>query len=302
MKQFILKIGKYALIIILITNILGWTGDLILRKSSFFKPSFLLNNYNQEVQFDYFILGSSRGLTTLDSKQIDSSLNTTGINLSMDDTDLKTHLLMLNHFFKNGYRSKFCILVLDNITSSQMKLGDNDYRFAPFINEEYVARHFDTYESTGLKPLSNSLYAPFLKYSYYNIQMIPPVLLSILNPKKRHRFDECGNYTYPSIEKTLENKPRQIITTRISNPLVHEFRKQCETNNTELIIYIAPYQNLEIILDQEEEDIINNTAIIDANNLFYDAIHVNTEGRKVASNEFVKLFKHKLFTTKPKLH
>ena len=102
MKLFILKIVKYVTVIILMANILGWTGDLILRKSSFFKPSFLLNNYKQGEQFDYFILGSSRGLTTLDSKQIDSSLSTKGINLSMDDTDLKTHLLMLNHFFKNG--------------------------------------------------------------------------------------------------------------------------------------------------------------------------------------------------------
>ena len=164
MKLFILKIVKYVTVIILMANILGWTGDLILRKSSFFKPSFLLNNYKQGEQFDYFILGSSRGLTTLDSKQIDSSLSTKGINLSMDDTDLKTHLLMLNHFFKNGYNSKYCILVLDNLTSSGVKLGDNDYKFASFINEEYLKNHFKTYESNRLKPLFNSLHWPFLKY------------------------------------------------------------------------------------------------------------------------------------------
>jgi hypothetical protein len=294
MKLFILKIVKYVTAIILMANVLGWTGDLILRKSSFFKPSFLLNNYKQGEQFDYFILGSSRGLTTLDSKQIDSSLSTKGINLSMDDTDLKTHLLMLNHFFKNGYKSKYCVLVLDNLTSSGVKLGDNDYKFASFINEEYVKNHFKTYESTRLKPLFNSLYWPFLKYSYYNIQIIPPVLLSILNPKKRHRFDVNGNYTYPNIKnKSHKNKRIKIDTSRISNPLVNEFRKLCEINKTELIIYIAPYENLKIILDQEE-NIFNNSAVINDENLFYDAIHVNKEGRKAATNEFIKLFKHKL--------
>ncbi|MCP4522410.1 MAG: hypothetical protein GY827_12075 [Cytophagales bacterium] len=294
MKRFLLKSSLYLGIFVLIVNMIGWVGDISLRKSKLFKPSFLLNNYDNQQRFDYFLLGSSRGLTTIDTKQVDDSLGTNGVNLSMDDTDLKTHLLMLKHFFANGYKSNYCILTLDHqsFTKTQQKLGDNDYRFAHFISQNHVREHFDEYETTSLTPIKNSAYLPFLKYSYYNLQLVPSALLATVRPNKRHRYDEAGNYTYP--KKGIPKKEKITFeekVVKITNPLVKEAMQICERNNTELIIYVAPYKGKSLKIVDPNTYVINQSSSIQESHLFYDFLHVNSDGRVVATDFFIQDFK-----------
>jgi len=290
MRYFIINLLKYGSLSLLIINSIGWAGDSVLRKSSFFKPSFLVNNFNPTDNFDYMILGSSRGLTTLNTIQVDGELGLNGINLSMDDTDLKSHVLMLDHFFANGYKSEYCILVLDysNFNKTQIRLGDNDYRFSPFIKQGYVREHFGKYESVSLKPNYNSLLFPFLKYSYYNLQLVPASAYALIYPDKRHRFDEKGNYTYP-INKSISQKTKSsnIIKSQLTNPLLEQVKSLCEQNGSRLLVYIAPYQDL-IIQLKDSANVINHSGLISSKEYFYDKLHVNSKGRAIASNHFIE--------------
>jgi len=303
MKRFLLKLTLYGTLSLLLVNSIGWIGDSILRKSSFFKPSFLLNNFKAEEKFDYFILGSSRGLTTLNSKYIDEQLDLNGINLSMDDTDLKSHVLMLKHFFNNGYKSDYCILTLDrtNFIKTQERLGDNDYKFSPFISNNYIQEHYKSYETLPLKPNYNSRLFPFFKYSYYNLQFVPASLIALTFPEKRHRFDDRGNYSYPKTQLTKrDNHKYQIIESNIVNPLINDIKAICKQNNSTLIIYIAPYKNLSITLN-DSTNIINHSGLTDSQDYFYDHHHVNDKGRDYANKNFVReakglLTKQKLIT------
>lgn len=290
MKRFLLKLSIYGTVFLLLANSIGWIGDRALKKSNFFKPSFLVNNFKVEDKLDYIILGSSRGLTTLNSIKIDKELDLNGINLSMDDTDLKTHLLMLKHFFNNGFKSEYCILTLDysNFKKTQLKLGDNDYKFSPFIQENHVKEHFKAYETLALKPNYNSRFLPFIKYSYYNLQIVPASLISLIFPNKRHRFDEKGNYAYPVTQLTrFDTLKPSVQTAKIVNPLVDEVRKICEQNNSKLIIYIAPYQKLSIKLNAST-DVVNHSGLTTSQEFFYDNQHVNSKGREFANQQFIK--------------
>lgn len=94
MKKFLTKIVLYTFFILLIGNGIAWLSLYFIGKSNLYKPQFVKNGV-KEKYFDYVVLGSSTGLTTLDTKLIDEKLKTKGLNISMDDSALSSHYLML---------------------------------------------------------------------------------------------------------------------------------------------------------------------------------------------------------------
>lgn len=296
MKKFILKIFFYAFLLLLIANIIGFSANYFLKRSHFYKSSFLVNKFKENKKFDYFIVGSSRGLTTLKSTIIDSTLHTKGVNLSMDDTDLKTQFLMIKHFFKSNFKADYLILTLDasHFNKTSLRLGNNDYRFVPFINKDYVRNHFKEYETSSLKILTNSNFNPFFSYSYYNLELLLPATLSVIKPKFRNKFDEFGNYSYPLSNKKAIDKLDIIKSNqKITNPLIKKIDKYLKLNNCKLIIYIAPYAASNFIFDNNfNYEIINHSTVLNNyDNVFYDKIHVNAQGSKLATKLFTSNFK-----------
>jgi hypothetical protein len=293
MKRFLIRLALYIAAVLLIGNLISFGLLLSLKKSEFYKP-YLLNSLNKEEQLDYIILGSSRGLTSISSMQIDSSLNTTGINLSMDDTDLKSHVLMLNHFFQSGYKAKYCVLTLDegNFTATNKKLGNNDYRFIGYSNKDYVIDHYNNYETGKVKPLSLSRYFPLASYSYYNLELALPSALATVKPKYHNKFDQRGNFSYPNTGGLKTMKPSVTIEVNIVNPLLQEVSSLCGKYGAQLIVYIAPYSNENITVSNGNDyKIINHSNLLpESPQLFYDHIHVNKKGRKEASTAFSKDF------------
>ena len=297
MKKFIKKIIYFSALTLIIGNIIAFGTNYFLRKSTFYKSSFLINGFNPDNKLDYFVVGSSRGLTTLNSGLIDEKLGVKGVNLSMDDTDLKTQFLMIQHFFRSNFKADYLVLVLDanHFTKTSLELGNNDYRFAPFVNRDYVRNHFKKYENSALNILTNSNFNPFFAYSYYNLELLLPATLSAIKPKFRNKFDEFGNYSYPSSSHKEVNLNSEIkeINTEITNPIIKEVQNYLIENNCELIIYIAPYQQEKFTFNNKlEYTIINHSSVLeDKNELFYDGIHVNTKGRKQSTLFFINNFK-----------
>ena len=71
MRDFIKKTIYYVTIFLILGNIIGFSANYFLKKSSFYKSSFLVNGFNPNNKLDYFVVGSSRGLTTLNTTLID---------------------------------------------------------------------------------------------------------------------------------------------------------------------------------------------------------------------------------------
>jgi len=263
----------------------------------FYQPSFLVNDI-KEKQFDYIVLGSSTGLTTLNTKVIDSVMQTNGLNLSMDDTALSSQYLMLQHFLAQGKTTKFCVLApsASSFDAKNVNLSDNDYRFLPYINTNYVSDYFGQYSSQSAHLLRLSKWMPILGLSYFNVELFYPSLLSAVKPKKRNRFDDRGNYTYP-IRKN-QNQPISAfkeLPINFSNVFVEKISALCELNSIELICYFSPINGKKAVTNRTDLTIVNHSDLLKNTRFFYDFLHVNHKGRQVSSLAFSNAFKKLLY-------
>jgi hypothetical protein len=288
MKHFLKKIFIYGFLVFVAINLIAWLSLSSLQNSSFYKPSYLKYEIKEE-NFDYIVIGSSVGLTGLDTKLIDSIQKTKGINLSMDGTFLNSNHLMLQHFFALNKKTNYCILAVNpnDIANSKPKLNLNDYRFLPFINEDYVFEYYNKMENDNFKILSNSKYFPFLGVSLYNSELFYPSLLVAIHPKTHNRFDDNGNYAYVG-NTVLEDKKIKKIIINWNNPYVEKIKNLCLKNKTKLIIYLAPKYKTEVENQNKKYEIINFTSEIVDSKMFYDSIHINESGRRQVSEKIAK--------------
>ena len=219
MKKFLTKIALYTFFILLIGNGIAFLSLYVLGKSQLYKNQFVKNGV-KETHFDYVVLGSSTGLTTLDTKLIDKTFNTSGLNISMDDTSLSSHYLMLQYFLSLGKTTDQLILCVTpgDLQNPVNELNNNDYRFLTEVQDTLVYNYYNRMEQGGLKVLTYSKFMPILGVSYYNNELFYPSLFAFLKPTKRNRFDDKGNYTYPQIENNIEKRSTVTSKTSFANP------------------------------------------------------------------------------------
>ena len=274
--------------------VLSFGSLYLLRQSSFYKSSFLVNAVSQD-SFEYIILGASDGLTTLNTKVIDSTLSIEGINLAMDDTSLSSHYLMLQHFLAEGKQAEYCILVsrASSFNTYSNTLNGNDYRFLMYTNRPYVSDYYRQFPGANAKILHYSKWLPQLGVSYYNAELFYPSIVSLFKPEMRNHFDEKGNFSYPilnandqSITKLTE-EPVEFL-----NPYVIKIKALCEAHNMKLICYIPPNESKNAISNSTTYKVINHSSILKNSKYFYDEIHVNSLGRQIASVNFAETFKN----------
>lgn len=292
MKAFIKKIGIILFIalglIILISSASLW----VLQHASFYKPSFLTNTV-KEKEFDYVILGASTGLTTLNTKVIDSALHIKGINLSMDDTALSSQYLMLQHFLAEGKSTKFCVLApsASSFDANITRVSDNDYRFLMFVNNPYVSDYYKEMNGKEAYLLYNSKWISAIGVSYYNAEIFYPSMLCLFKPNKRNRFDDKGNYTYPVVvKKNKEITNFKEFQVGFTNTYLKKIKTLCALHNIKLICYLSPMQGKKAVSNSLRYSIINHSDLLKNTKYFYDVIHVNSIGRQVTSISFANEF------------
>lgn len=289
MRRFISKLLIYTVLVLLLSNGIATLSLYSIGKSVLYKPQ-LLKNGVPEKKFDYLILGSSTGLTTLDSKQIDEQLGTSGINLSMDDTSLNSHYLMLKYFFELKKETDYvvlCVLPWD-LKNSSPNIGNNDYRFLSERNTNSINEYFREMPSKKTPILKHSLYLPIIAVSYYNIELFYPSIYTLLNPNNRNRFDDKGNYFYPLVNMD-DNRSVKELDVVISNPYFTKIQELCKEKGVNLIVYQSPLYNTEINY-YKNVYIVNHSSLLQNSEHFYDYFHVDFEGRKICSEKFATEF------------
>jgi hypothetical protein len=262
-----------------------------LGKGTFYKPQFLHNHF-KNVSLDYYLIGSSTGLTTLNTSLIDRELNVNGINASMDDTDLSVHLLMIKEFLQYNPPPKKLILCINpwDINKNETEISTNAYRFLTYSNSPHVRAYLKDKDRTSLGILKNANWMPFAAIMYFNKEIIFPALFSIINPTYRNRFDEKGNYSYPNNKEsahmdTLQNK----YSYDINSKYYHQIIELCNKNKMDLIVYQSPIA-AESVLNKQLPGVlryINHSDFIYSPNFFYDGIHVNALGREACTLDFI---------------
>lgn len=289
MKKFLLKIVFYAAIIFLLGNAITLLSLYFIGQSNLYKPQFIKNGV-KEKNFDYVVLGSSTGLTTLNTKQIDSTLYTKGLNISMDDSALSTHYLMLRYFYAQQKTTTKLILAVTpwDLENTHPVIGNNDYRFLSERNTNVVKEYYQSISYEKFPVLKYSNYLPLLSLSYYNTEIFYPSLYTVVQPKKRNRFDDRGNYSYPTVGK-LKDKEKRNIRVVFRNPYFEKIKSFCNQHKIELIVYQSPLYKTIVNLEYDGLS-INHSNFIKTEALFYDDLHVNNLGRNACTEDFVFQF------------
>jgi len=290
MKHFLYKIGFYGIVSFIVLNLIAFLCLYFIGKSNLYKPEFVQNGV-KETNFDYVILGSSTGLTTLDTKLIDSISGKNGLNISIDDTSMSSHYLMLEHFYGSGKKTNCLVLSIApwDVSNAAPVLNNNDYRFLPYVNRNYVYDYYSEMETNTFKTLTFSRYFPIFGVSYYNIELFYPSLLTAIRPEKRNRFDEKGNYSYPEDGSKPSDVAPSVEAITIKKPFYKRIKDFCLHHNIKLILYQPPSYKAKVIINGSY-DVINHSDLLKDPALFYDNIHVNNRGRKVCSEKLADYF------------
>jgi hypothetical protein len=302
MKTFLIKITRYVLIVFVLINLLSWGCLYFLRNSSFYKPEFLTHEIKDK-SFDYIVIGSSIGLTSVDTKCIDSLDHVKGINLSIDDTSTSSNYLMLQHFYQQGGKANYCILSLSSwdLAVAHPRINNNDYRFLPFVSNDYVYNYYADMEDGFFKPLTYSHYLPFLGVCYYNTEVFYPSLVSVFQPNKHNRFDDKGNYSYPPTGVVIKHKHKEVVL-HWNNPFLNKVKALCQAHHTKLIVYQAPVLNTTIVNTNKSYNFINHSTLLQPEEGFYDEVHLDVKGRKIASTVLAKDLNKEYFNKYEQYH
>lgn len=296
MKKFIVKSFTYLLILMVIANAIAFVGVIALKRGQFYKPSFIVNAFKPEESFNIVVFGSSRSLAAIDTKMITEKLGGLSVNLSMDYTALPTTKLMLEHFYAQNYTAKLIVISLDlpDFDTSKVVLSENDYRFFPFKDEPYIKNYYSNYEEGILKPLSSSAWLPFLGFGFYNMELLGPTLISIVNPEYKYQFDYLGNFQYPDYLGIEEMPDSRYFNTILENPILGEIQELALSHSSTLVIYIAPYLRDKItISDSCPYLVINHSQLLDDSKYFSDYIHVVNSGKKLATTALIEEFERR---------
>lgn len=296
MKQFMKSISIYGFGIFIVLNMMAYLCLYFLENASFYKQQFI-NNSVPEMHFDYIILGSSTGLTTLNSKQIDSVSGFQGLNCSIDDSGLSAHYLLLQQFYAYGKTTDKLVLCVmpEDLANANPTINGNDYRFLPNGKDEPVKHYFNAMEGKNKWIYQLTPYIPLVGVSYFNTELFYPAVLASIQPQKRNLFDEKGNYSYPvnhSASKGLEGTKKIVKKVNIQNPYFSKIVDFCQTNQIDLILYQSPIYNTTISL-KTTIPFINHSTFLENKELFYDKIHVNRNGRVICSQEIGTLLSNK---------
>jgi hypothetical protein len=289
MYTFLKKIVIYGLASFIVLNLIAFCSLYFLGKSCFYKQQFVKNGV-KETTFDYVVLGSSTGLTTLNTKLIDSITQKKGLNISIDDSGLSSHYLMLQHFYSAGKSTKKLILAVvpDDLGNAEPMINTNDYRFIPHIwNNDEVTNYFNQMNGKNTLLYKVSPYFPLIPVSYYNTELFYPGLLSILKPGNRYLFDDKGNFSYPntSANKEIDNLIHRTKKVEFKNPYLTKIIDFCTENKIELLIYQSPIYKTSLVFP-ESIIVINHSDLINDKVYFYDQIHVNSKGRTICTLKF----------------
>lgn len=287
LKKFIKAVAYYSTIILILLNLVALTLDAHIRRHTIFKSNLIFN----QLEANSLILGSSRGLTGVSAKQLTTLTKEQWYNLSIDDTPVETHLLVLELLIENGSTPKCLLLQFDESKENgdYTKIHDRDYQFLPYAyHDNGLLWEYMKYKQNGFGALLYLI--PILKYAYYNTELFFPAVGLIFNPNYHHRFDDSGDYSYPVIttfESSCTSKEPKIIN--LQNQILARINALCVENGIKLLVFTAPYrcQTADIMLNKEIL-YYNYSTIFNEDSYFYDELHINALGKDAFTQIILK--------------
>jgi hypothetical protein len=274
----------FAIVVYVLQFAIGQILDYSFLKSEIYKSAVINSQVEKLTSSDILIFGGSNGLVSFDNRILEERTHKEVYNLSEDDTNLKLHLLQLKLILNRGIKPERIILVIGSMEES---LSRNFLRYLPYLShDEFVNNDFQKFSKLEFQAFK---IFPIFKWAKYNNDLLYPTLYSMfLNKNYHHRFDSNGDYEYPVVSaETLENGIKQKVELNYLDSNLVEFKNLCLQNGIALNIVNTPFLNKEITWNGYGEGLMNFSSVFGNNsNLFYDAAHINKNGKLLFSNIF----------------
>lgn len=283
MKSFLFYLFKILVIAFLIVELSGFLLLRSFRETMFYKTNHA--HANSDAHYRYIILGSSRGLTSINTRKL--GVGDTGFNYSMDDTGLSSHRLMLQHLVYHNISADTLFLVYENELERIDKIASSDYRFLPFVSLPYVKNYIKQKNAPGQFMLANLF--PFIPLGYYNVELFFPSLYTITDRQFKYRYNDVGDYDYPVSDFRFDDLEYVEVELNFNNDELREISRICRERDVKLILLIVPAFRVNYkISGGERYEIIDlsKESLLPIN--FYDRIHLNKTGKDSMTRNLMK--------------
>lgn len=277
MKGFILYSVKVIVIAFFVMECICFSLMYSFRDTLFYKTNHAHTMAN--TQYGFVILGSSRGLTSLDTKAIMQATGQSGFNYSMDDTHIGSQRVMLNHLIHHNIRFDTLFLVYENTAKHVTKIATSDYRFLPFSSHDYVKQYYT--EKNAPQSYSWMNVMPFIPMAYFNTELFFPSVYTMAKRQLRYRYDAVGDYDYPVSGKIDSSLQMVDVNLNFDNDDLNAIADICKVNGIALIVLVTPsyHTNYTYSGNSEAFTIIDLSRETITDTGFYDRIHLNKGGK-----------------------
>lgn len=285
MSYFLKRLIRVFCVLSILLNCFGLILDELVCNNQFFKSSVIYNTKNIE----NIILGSSRSLTGINAEYMKSISGRNWYNLSVDDTELKFQLAVLNFYLETNKNPNYIILEFSTFKKSSSQVTDKDYILLPFIwKSKSIDNYFKSKEHYFLYK-----YLPIFKYVFFNLELLYPTIYSVFNGDFKYKFNDFGDFSYPIAKQrhVLNNKVESVILD-LKNEDLLQFRKLCESRKIKYKIVVLPILNSKMKLAEDSTVLNLSMSFNDSQNLYYDKIHLNSNGSKIFTELLDSLIFH----------
>jgi hypothetical protein len=282
MQKFLRKCIIYLFVSLIIINGIAFFLDNQIRNSNIFKVNILMNSSHLPPNI---VLGSSRALTSIDTKLLSELTGMKWYNMSVDDTPIETHLLIYQLLVESGNTPEIVLLQYDRERSKDVKLiHEKDYQFMPFaLHGSEAIKKYLAEKENGLA----YTYLPVLKYTTFNTELVFSFLKLLLNNDYMHRFDKYGDYSYPqnfSYHSDCDGK--KTFSPDFSDLTLKTLTSFCEKNGTKLIVFTAPYRCRNLSPNfSTPVNYLDYTSLFESDSCFYDEQHLNMYGKEALTKK-----------------
>jgi hypothetical protein len=300
MKKFIVNLILFCTVIISILYLLDYVVTKGLRKSHFHTFNNLTKIYNNELNCDLLINGSSIAKFQVSPRIIDSVLDVDSYNFGMEGVGFLPQKMQYDFYLTHNEKPKIILQLLGDFAMFKRDelIGYNE--FAPYLDNDMVKNLTKKYQ--GFTFLDYNI--PFIRYTGRPFDIIDGIFcfagIELRKPsgykgyfeqnkswddefekfKEKHKnglFIKMDKETMEAFENYVaECKSNKIDLFLIYPPTFYEFKKYVKNENNIISFYKNIANKYQVpFLDYSQNSIIYKQEY------FYDSQHLNKKGEEL---------------------
>ena len=311
MRQFLRKVS----IFLLFTSVVAIIADLLVTKALQQSDKGDLASwnkiYNQQLNEDVLIYGSSRARVHFDPRIFESELGVSAYNMGIDGHNFLMQKARHDAVLRNNRQPKLIVLSVDYYTLNKRDDLFNSGQFLPYILQPEIRKTTRLYKGLDVY----DYYLPMARYIGH-----PGLVLEgfrIILGKKSASYETYNGFVPQflawdnKLESLIRNNTQyETVVDKQYLGLLRNFLKDCRNKGIKVLMTYAPEyttgqqfvkgrDKMMAVFNKLADELkvpfwdFSHDEISEDKRLFYDAFHLNAEGAEIFTRKFVNLLREK---------